>query len=285
MPYMRQLLLCLLGLLLIPGCQETAETPAVAPARVFANPAYLEHFGQPPQPRRGIAYARVGYLPLREQPERVRPFPLFLFSDENQLSQVLQRLVGRELLLDPQGPMFHPFPPELTLQVGTPQQGALTLELGNVAAPEGLLPAARALIETACQFPGVERVVILVAGEPLPGQPREGLAAEPTSIVAPGEPHPLMIAGMWEPGEAEPEEILFNFDRPVKVNRFVLNGSDGKPLAGEYFTSVFDMAVVFHPAGPGLVEGSLLEAEWSVTDALGRSASGRSRYPLLRFEH
>lgn len=283
-------LLCRLGLslwclLLVLGCREAAETPAVAPARVFANQAYLEHFGQPPQPRRGIAYARVGYLPLRAQPERVRPFPLFLFSDENQVSQVLNRLVGRELLLDPRGPMIHPFPPDTILQVGMPNQGALTIELDTSATPEHLLPAARALTETACQFPGIERLVILVAGQPLPGLPREGLTPEPASIVAPGEPQPLMIAGMWEPGEAEPTEILFNFDRPVKVNRFVLNGSDGKPLAGDYFTSVFDMAVVFHPARPGLVEGSLLEAEWSVTDALGRSASGRSRYPLLRFEH
>ena len=83
------------------GCQkeEIPPTEPKASGLVVATQAYLDNFGSPPQGKAGEAFARVGYLPLQSAPGKVRAFPLFLFSDKDELRQILERLVSGELQL------------------------------------------------------------------------------------------------------------------------------------------------------------------------------------------
>jgi hypothetical protein len=94
------------------------------------------------------------------------------------------------------------------------------------------------------------------------------------------------MAGAWEKGQDEPEEVLVEFDRPVKVNSFELYHLDGQKVEGEYFKSIFQMAVVVHPKLPELFqEGTSLRAEWNVVDELGRANSGVDTMPLKKLIH
>jgi hypothetical protein len=94
------------------------------------------------------------------------------------------------------------------------------------------------------------------------------------------------MAGMWEKGTDNLDELLVQFDRPVKVNSFTLYDSSDKLIDGEYFTSMFQMAVVVMPGDKSLYkEGDLLRAEWDVTDEKGRANSGTNSMALRRYEH
>ena len=94
------------------------------------------------------------------------------------------------------------------------------------------------------------------------------------------------MAGMWERGGDSPDELLAEFDRPVKINNFKLFMRSGEAVDGEYFTSIFQMAVVVLPKDPTLYqESTVLRAEWDVVDGLERSNSGTTTLPLLRYEH
>jgi len=94
------------------------------------------------------------------------------------------------------------------------------------------------------------------------------------------------MAGMWEQGTDSLDELLVEFDRPVKVNNFKLYNSSEKSIEGEYFTSIFQMAVVVMPGDKTLYkEGDVFRAEWDVVDFMGRVNSGSSTMPLRRFEH
>ena len=91
---------------------------------------------------------------------------------------------------------------------------------------------------------------------------------------------------MWEKGTDNLDELLVEFDRPIKVNSFKLYNSSEVSIEGEYFTSIFQMAVVVLPGDKNLYkEGDVLRAEWDVVDIMGRTNSGSSTMPLRRYEH
>lgn len=78
------------------------------------------------------------------------------------------------------------------------------------------------------------------------------------------------MIGAREKEHETSKEILVEFDRPVKVNSFVLFHEDSQKVEGEYYKSIFQMAVVVHPKPPELFqEGTSLRAEWDVVDELG----------------
>ena len=277
----------LLLLLTLPGCRER-EAEQLAEGLVTANQSFQAFFGPPPQGEKGRAFARVGFLPLRETPDKVRPLPLFLFTENNQLLLILERLLSREMHLSPSGPLFVPFPQDLDLTLEGPEGDRLTLQLTSTAnwLEQDRRAAGIALAETVFQFPEWRSVRILWNGEPLPGMPAEGYSHQAERIVDPGPPRLILIAGAWENDAADPEELLVEFDRPVKVENFTLRHASGEPVKGEYFTSIFEMAVIVHPENPSLFrEGTPLQAQWQVEDALGRRGSGTANLPMQRFEH
>ncbi|HKL25105.1 MAG TPA: GerMN domain-containing protein [Desulfuromonadales bacterium] len=286
-PLVGLLTLVVFLLLALSGCRE-GEVEQLADGLVVANQAYQEHFGPPPQGKKGRAFARVGYLPVRDADPKVQPFPLFLFTEENQLQLILDRLIGDQLHIGTGGEIYDPFPADLALVIDPLDQKTVTIRLTHAGAwPEKDRDAGDlALAETALQFPEVERVRILLNGEPLPKMPVGGYMHEAERIAELGSPQLILIAGAWEDDAEDPEELLIEFDRPVRVDNFALRHVGGPPVQGEYFTSIFEMAVVVHPEDPALFrEGLPLEAEWQVEDALGRTGSGSATMALQRFEH
>lgn len=288
---LKQSFIALLGGLLflfsLTSCQQQ-ETTTSDIGSIEANQAYLQYFGEPPIAKKGRGFARVGYLPLRKSPDRVRPIPFYLFAEQDQLEQLLKRLVGGELILPPDSSLYQPFPADLQLNVSPLEEGTLTLTLTMQLIPSetDLAAAALALTETSVQFDAVKRVRILFNGKPIAQMPAEGFSHTPQKVAPVEPPTMIMIAGMWEKGAQSLGEILIDFDRPVKVNSFQLFDASGQKVEGEYFTSAFDMAVVIHPENPQLYQdGTVFRVEWDVTDALGRSNNGVNTSPLQRFEH
>ncbi len=79
---------------------------------------------------------------------------------------------------------------------------------------------------------------------------------------------------------------MVEFDRPIKVNSFKLSDASGEMIEGEYFTSIFQMAVIVHPENPELYKkGVRMHAEWEVVDYLGRIGQGSRTLPLHRYDH
>jgi hypothetical protein len=279
--------LILLLAALAAGCEKKAPTlPAGA---VKASPAYVAFFGQPPVPKGGTCFARVGFFPLRSDPGKVRPVPFFLFREDGQMQLVLDRLVGGEVTFPAERDSFNPFPPGTRIQHRMLEEGAteLTLNLGDASsvAPDFQAMAA-ALTETAMQFDEVDRVIILLDGAPLAGMPAGGYRHEPQRILPPDAPKLLMVIGSWEQGKEDPDEILANFDRPVTIDSFHLRDAAGQEVRGKYYQSAFNMAVVIHPDNPrAFREGASLTAEWEVVDGLDRKGKGSGVFSLGRHEH
>lgn len=269
------------------GCDR--QKPEPSGGTVKASAAYLQNFGQPPTAKRGLCYARVGYFPLRSDPTRVRAVPFFLFRETGQLQPLLDRLVDGEVPLSPDSGLFNPFPTATQVRVQSRDGNAVTLDLAfaeKSPTSAELSAIAAVLTETAAQFEGIERVVLRRGGEPLTGAPAEGYRSDPARVVPVAPPALFMVAGSWERGGAGPEEIVANFDRPVRVKFFRLEDADGREIKGEYFQSVFNMAVVIHPAQPASIHpGMVLRAAWDITDYLGRRGQGTAPFPLQRHEH
>jgi hypothetical protein len=277
----------LLSAALLAGCEK--KSPTIPAGSVKANPAYVEYFGQPPTPASGTCFARVGFFPLRSDPEKVSPVPFFLFREEGQLQLVLDRLVSGEMAFPAESALFNPFPAGTRVQVRSLGEGVteLTLSLDgtSTAAPDFAAMAA-ALTETAVQFDEVQRVRILVVGAPMAGMPPDGFGHEPQRIASLDSPNLLMVIGNWEHGAEDLEEILANFDRPVTIGSFRLRDASGQEVKGKYYQSAFDMAVVIHPENPSAFrEGIAFSAEWDVADALGRHGKGEAVFRLQRHEH
>jgi len=269
------------------GCQQQQdESPK--PGVVEANPTYIHYFGEPPYETEGRAFARVGFLPRKGNPGKIRAIPLFLFSEQDQLRQILDRLTSDKLFLPQNGELYSPFPPELKVAVTTREDRTVRLSLTAQKdwSAADLQAAVNVMIETAVQFPEITKVRILLNGQPLAQMPENGFAHNPQRLTAVGDPALVMLLGNWEKGAESPKEIFVEFDRPVTVKSFQLFDKKGKKIEGEYFTSAFQMAVVVHPADPGrFQEGTMLRAEWDVVDTLGRANKGESTLPLNRVEH
>lgn len=279
-----KLILWLTLVILLAACrQEPPPTTGI----VEANKYYQQFFGNPPEVREGRAYARVAFLPLKEDSNRVSAVPIYLFKESGQLESILNRLSGGELLLPTDSPLFNPFSSRISLTVKSRHDGTVTLllELPNDSSidHEIFLPA---IVETAAQFDDIKRVIVLVDNEPVSGMPDDGYQSQPQRISDAAPPGLIMITGVWDEGAKDPEEITVNFDRPVTVNKFLMSHADGQKVTGEFFSSVFQMAIIIHPENPARFrEGIELIVDWEVTDAKGRAGTGRSTFSLKRFEH
>lgn len=272
-------------ILALAGCRQEQERQTQQGGIVHANSSYQQHFGDPPPVQAGKAYARVIYLPLKGERMLVRAIPVYLFEEQSQLESILARLTDGKLVLPADSPLYVPVPDGAELAIGSRQNGALTLNLHISAAISlDLQPLVLSLTETAGQFEDISRVLIEMNGKPLDFMPNEGFRPGIEHIDEVGPPDLVMIAGVWEENEPEPEEVMVNFNRPVKINSFSLSIADGRDVAGEYFTSVFQMAVVVRPENPAvLAEGTRLKVAWNVTDALGRTAAGEEILTLQRY--
>lgn len=271
--------------LLLFACKQ--QTPPVVTGVVEPSAAYLHHFGKPPAVKAGRAFARVGYLPLRDQNDKLRAVPLYLFEEKNQLPGLLERLVSGELTLPPDSPLYSPFPSDTKVQISARSEKILTLSL-NVAETSSYdpMPMVNSLVETAAQFNDIERVIVLLNDQSVAGMPENGFTSDQKRIVDVLSPELIMIAGIWDEGEAVLEEIAINFDRPITVNSFNLNHADGTKVVGDYFISAFQMSVVVHPEKPELFQdGTMLRVQWEVVDALERVGQGRQVLPLKQFVH
>jgi hypothetical protein len=283
------LLMTLFCFSLLAACQQEEEASLPQNSGVVtATQAYLDNFGVPPQGKAGQAFARVGYLPLQKNPEKLRAVPLFLFSEAEQLQQILDRLISGELLLYRDTVFYNPFPNDLKVSVTSPEGPTTTLSLTTQQSlsASDLSVAAQSLAETVLQFAQVERVIVLNNGVPLPQMPQGGYLRVPELLTRVEPPQLVLMAGVWEAGEGAPHELLIEFDRPIKVNSFKLYESDGNVVDGEYFTSIFKMAIVVHPKDPGRYqEKTVLRAEWDVIDILGRANQGTDSLPIRRIDH
>ena len=279
-------LICLFSL---SACQQEENTaPPQNSGVVEANQSYQDNFGTPPQGKAGQAFARVGYLPLQKAPEKLRALPLFLFSEKEQLRQILDRLISGELLQRRESELYDPFPDDLEISVLNPEGPIpkLLLTTQQSWSSTDQAAAGRALAETTLQFALMDRVMILLNGTPLPQMPVEGYLREPQSLVMVEPPALVLLAGVWEEGSDALTEILVEFDRPVTVNNFKLYDKTDNVVDGEYFTSIFQMAVVLHPKDPrNYHEAMVLRAEWDVVDYLGRSNRGTDTLPMQRIDH
>lgn len=277
----------LVTLIFVTGCQQqTSDTSSKG--IVTANSTYIEHFGNPPQVSKGLGYARVAFFPHVENPQTISAVPLYLFSNNDQLQQILQRLTSDDAILSANSQLFNPLSAGDRLKNFQIENKTLTLDLTT---PRKLIRTdlsaiALSLTETALQFPEIKRVRILFNGEPLDFMPSEGFQHTPQKISAVDPPTLIGITGIWEKGAAELEEIIINFDRPVVINTIRLTNSAGEDIQGEYFRSIFDMAVVVHPLNAeSYVEGSTIHAQWNVTDTLDRSNSGKKTFHLEKRTH
>jgi len=283
-------LVCLIFLAMLTACtQEDSQTPAVEKTGVVtASQAYIDNFGEPPQGKSGRAFARVGYLPLKEDPERVRPFPLFLFSETDQVQKILDRLVSGELHLPADFDLYNPFPADLEVMTTPSGEPTLTVSLMSQSIwPETDKKAAGlSLAQTVLQFPKVKKVLVMLNGQPLPHMPEGGYTDQPEHVAEMTPPTLVLIAGMWEQESNQPEELLVEFDRPITVNTLKLYDESGRSVEGEYFTSIFKMAVVIHPESPAAFKpGMELRVEWDIDDEQGRHGKGTKTLPIQRFEH
>ena len=282
----RLVLFVIIGLIAV-GCENRRN--GAEKGTVKANPGYLEHFGRPPTPETGTCFARIGFFPSTTHPGKVRPVPYFLFTETGQLEQILHRMVSEQGVFHSGVDMVTPFPPGTEVSLSAVKEGLVEV---NLLVPEkgratlDLQAVAVTLTETAVQFEEIERVRILLNGEPLPGMPGDGFRHQPDRISPAGPAVLLTVIGSWEKGAEAPEEILLGFDRPVTVESFQLLDPLGQPVKGEYYRSVFDMAVVIHPAIPqDFTAGMTLRVEWEVTDALGRKGKGAGDFVLIRHDH
>ena len=280
------LVFCFLSLF---ACQQEEPVPASQPSGiVIASQAYLDNFGEPPQGKAGEAFARVGYFPVRKAPGKVRAFPLFLFSKDRELQQILSRLTGGELVFPESSGLYSPFPNDLKVTSASTDKGTQTLSLMTQQSwsADDIASAGLAMAATVLQFEQTNKVFIMLNGQPLPQMPADGYVLNPGTLADVEPPSLVLMAGVWEQGTDNLDELLVEFDRPVKVNNFKLYNSSENSIEGEYFTSIFQMAAVVLPGDKTLYkEGDVLRAEWDVVDFMGRVNSGSSTMPLRRYEH
>jgi len=284
---MRLRLIFFVFIFLLVGCEQ--QEAKVAVGKVYPSSLYLQYFGEPPTVQQGYAYAHVGYLPLADRSGKVLPIPLFMYNENQQLDRILSQLFSDKLMVSERSKLLLPATQGVSL-VQLDQAGdTLTVSLSPSAAGSAIDWAGieRAIVETATQFENVDRVRILYDNLPSKLQPVEGYRHRPEMIAEVPAPTLLDVVGFWAAGGKGPEEILVNFDRPVTISGFRLLNTAGEPVAGNYFTSLFDMAVVVQPSQPELfAEGVTLSVAWDVEDRLGRRSSQQlDSLPLIRREH
>jgi len=280
--------LCSLATLLLAGCEQ--GTPVSSPplhGKVRATDAYTRYFGEAPLPEQGLCFARSWFFPVRDEPTRLLPVPLFLFDDQNEMPQIVTRMLAMSKFVGSSAPFEIPFPAGMELRHFELAERTARLNLvypGEPLEELRLQSIAASLTETLAQFDTVDKVYLSINGRPWAAMPPGGFRGDAGRVVPPGPPRLLMAAGSWEPGADNPHELLINFDRPMHVRSIDVRLADGRPVRGEYFHSVYKMAVVIRPERPELLkEGTKLKVRWAVSDRMGRSAEGEEMLGLLRF--
>lgn len=280
---MRIAAILFLSLLPVLACTREEKAQEPLPGKVTATAVYEKFFGPPPAVREGEAFAVVGFLPLASGEGRVRPIPLFMIAAERRPDLLVSHLLGLPASSLPPG-VANPFPPGTHLVTYSRQGDTAIVDLSFPAGPLRMQGIVSALGHSLVQFPEIRRVRVTADGTPLPGFSEEGYLPDPKDVLAPREPCPIGVAGTWEGGR--PEEVSVFFDRPVAVRSIRLTSERQGGLEGDYYRSVFDMAVVVHPADPEkITDGMPVTVEWQVADSLGRSGSGRETFRLRRIDH
>jgi hypothetical protein len=272
------------------GCDSGSELSsnlALDKGIVEANQAYLSHFGSAPEVNSGTAYARVGYFPLKDKPGKVGAMPMFLLTQNDQMVKILENIARNEMMVFGNTPYYNPFPEDFTLDISLNDNIAtINIQTTEEWKKEDQKAATLALTETALQFDQVKSVSIMLNGNLVDEMPQHGSMHNENAIVEVGPPKLILIAGVWEGKQKEPEEILIEFDRPVILENFELTHPDGQKVQGDYYQSIFQMAVVVHPEFPEMFqEGTKLKAQWQAIDLLGRSNQGTDTLALIRFNH
>ncbi|GAB4283098.1 MAG: hypothetical protein Kow0092_37990 [Deferrisomatales bacterium] len=264
----------LLGALLLALCGS-------AGAEVQATAAYREAFGAPPASEGVACRAAVVFLPgvgRTGREDRLAPVPLFSVTPDKTLEEAARVLVEGH----PVEPRFltipRLFPPGTSLAALELADGLATVRLGRGLPGDAHPLAGQALAHTLTQFAEVERVRVQGGSAP-PGEP---LRPDPAVLEAPASPRLLDVVASAHAGEP-PEEVDVLFDRPVEVVQVEARRPGEGPLAGRWYTSMFDMAAVLRPEDPSVLrEGMTLQVTWAVRDRKGREARG-SREVSLRF--
>jgi hypothetical protein len=280
-------ILTLLAFLLVSGCQRQQPDNESAAGQVKASDAYLSWFGEPPAVSTGTAWALVGFFPLAAQADQVLPVPLFLFTPDHQPQLLLGKIMQGGTSLGLSQLAARPFPPGTALRplivkhrLAIEDFSKELFQPVDPAVHRGLLAA---IAHTLVQFVDIQRVQVTVEGQPLPG--RGDLPVERTAVVEPGPPA-LLQALVHEDADAVPGEVVVFLNRPVRLKSFRLEFPPGEQVPGQYFTSVFDMAVILHPQEPDRMQvGKEVFIGWHVVDMLGREGSGQSRLTLGRLAH
>lgn|GEM_PF-535017 len=292
------LILAILGLALVfmAGCSKK-QTPSAPSARVSATAVYEKYFGPAPTSDKGTCFAFVIFFPSAKAAGKVVPFPFFTFDEASLKKVAVERLLGGMDIGSYKGEFLQPFPVGAHV-VGVSQENAtvtvnFSKEILNAAANATAGKAVmNALALTLSQFSGVKDVRLQVEGkdeENILGytNPRkQPMVADVAAVEQPSPPRLLSITAVKDKGATNIEEVSAYFDRPVDIRELKLSFKGGKPLAGDLFHSVFDMAGVLKPRDTSQFKENMpIKVRWQVVDKLGRQAEGDSVWPLEVKEH
>lgn len=273
---------------LFTGCSSGDQQPVKEKGRVVATADFIRHFGPAPKVDKGTAYAFVVYFPSAKEAGKVIPFPFFSFDEPSLKKVALLKLIGGlGDLKGYQGEVSQPFPSGVRVLGIVQSKGEAVANFGKemgdgksgALAQPGALDALQLTLK---QFPGVSRVVLQVEGKEV----AHGRTADESAIAKPAGPRLLSVTAMKDKGAADIDEIDLFFDRPLQIKELKITGTDGKPYQGDIYQSVFDMAAVIKPKDPGkFAPGQQVKVRWSVTDNLGRNASGDGEFTVELKEH
>jgi hypothetical protein len=110
--------------------------------------------------------------------------------------------------------------------------------------------------------------------------------AEGSWVLEPGPPRVLGVTAAKHAGEKHVEDVSVNFDRPVNVEKIAVTSKDGKPFAGDFYQSVFDMAAILKPKDPAQFRRDMpITVRCQMVDKLGRPGSTDGEFHLEVKEH
>ncbi|NOY44199.1 MAG: GerMN domain-containing protein [Deltaproteobacteria bacterium] len=267
------------------GLALLAADPALgARTGVSATPAYRAAFGAPPVSQGVDCRAAVVYLPglgASGAGDRLAPIPLFSVTPGKIVEEAARVLVAGHPEQVRLLPLPRLFPEGTTLKGVTVEQGVAVVQIALARAGQPHPLASQALAHTLTQFEGIAGVRLQVGDAP----PAPVVRPDPAVAEPPAAPRLLDVLTAVQEGES-PAEIDVLFDRPVEVIETRLEGSDGTPIPGKLYTSMFDMAAVLRPDDPGVIrEGMELRVTWAVRDRKGRESRGSRTIPLRWYRH
>ena len=283
------------------ACKKKEEQNSAKPSRISATTAYEKYFGPAPTTDKGTCYAFVIYFPSAKEPGKVVPFPFFTFDESTIRKIAVERFIGGMEVGSYMGEFLQPFSAGTHLLGMSEEKGVVTVdfskEILSGRANQALFDA---LALTVSQFNGVKGVRILVEGKDQgivagkevadflgrDGLKRQALTINEDRVAEPGPPRLLSVTAVKDKGTKNVEDVNAYFDRPVDIREFSMTDRAGKPLSGEIFHSVFDMAAVLKPKDPSMFRARMpIKVRWKVIDKKGRQANGDNVWLLEVKEH